>query len=184
MRTAILRMLVTLTAAVAVTQSVSAGVKVSHLRCVSGGCDGLVADAIERSPVVGRLVSTLEHSDVVVYLHLPGAMPLDEPVSRLMFVSAAAGVRYLMVEIDPWRTSYPDRIALLGHELYHALEVAAAPEVKDLVSLRQLYERIGHVWRGSRFETEQARVAEREVRKDLVRPRPDLGSPAVPDTIG
>jgi hypothetical protein len=141
----------------------------SHLRCLSGGCEDLVAYAVERSPMIGSLVNELERSDVVVYLHLPGALTVNEPASRLLFVSAAGGRRYLVVQIDPWRTSYPDRVALLGHELYHALEVARARQVMDIDAFKRLYRQIGHEYGagGARFETDEAKSAEREVRRDL-----------------
>lgn len=173
MRTATRSALAVLAVTMGAAGPVGAGVNTSHLRCVSGGCEDLIAYALDRSPVVTSLVNDLERTDVVVYLHLPGAMTVNEPPSRLLFVSSAGGVRYLMMQIDPWRTSYPERVALLGHELYHALEVAAAREVNDLGGFRRLYQRIGHEWGGTRFETDAARNAEREVRKDLVGSRAD-----------
>ena len=50
--------------------------------------------------------------------------------------------RYVRIQIVN-HLSPEDTIALIGHELRHALEVAAAPEVRDQKGLMELYQRIG-----------------------------------------
>jgi hypothetical protein len=145
--------------------------KFAHVRCLSPEARALKDDAVRRSPSIRSLVERLERSDVVVYLQLPGDSDQQPTVSHLTFVSFAAGTRYVLVRIDPWRTAPPSRIALLGHELYHALEIAQDPGVRDPMTLRALYRRIGHEHGRGQFETEAARAAGRQVQADLGGPR-------------
>jgi hypothetical protein len=59
-------------------------------------------------------------------------------------------------------------LSVAGHELQHALEVAAHPEVRDAATLGTLYEKIGigMAHRG-RFDTVAAQQAGRKVRNEL-----------------
>jgi hypothetical protein len=58
----------------------------------------------------------------------------------------------------------------LGHELFHALEVAGAPEVRDENSLRAFYDQVGFmVGRrcGARYDTAEARATARAVAQEV-----------------
>lgn len=148
----------------------------THMRPLSSAAIALLADATERSSIVTTLLKELEQTDIVVYL--TDAMPgvARGSASYLVFLSRDASARYLLVRIDRWRVSLPERIVLLGHELQHALEVAAAPEVKDADGLAQLYRRIGWEAQKDRFESAGAKAVSNRVRKQLAqrnqRPRP------------
>ncbi len=50
----------------------------------------------------------------------------------------------------------PQQVAWLAHELQHALEVAAATEVRDVEGLRRLFARIGTDLGNGQFETDAA----------------------------
>ncbi len=71
---------------------------------------------------------------------------VDDPfVPRPCFLSllaAPAGRRYVRVSIDR-RLTGCQRIAILGHELQHAVEIAESRRVTDDASLADLYRRIG-----------------------------------------
>ena len=62
-------------------------------------------------------------------------------------------------------------MALLGHELQHAVELAEAPAVEDAADYEQLYERIGYESCSSAarrcFETDAAVQAGRDVLREL-----------------
>ena len=61
---------------------------------------------------------------------------------KVLFVTAVGGYRYLHVRMA--RLPSADvQIALLGHELQHAVEIADAPDVIDPHSLAREYQRIG-----------------------------------------
>ena len=59
-------------------------------------------------------------------------------------------------------------VSVLGHELQHAMEVAADPEVRGAATLRRFYSRVG--WEGiagGRYETDAAQEAGRVVAKEV-----------------
>ena len=58
-------------------------------------------------------------------------------------------------------------IAVIAHELQHALEVAEHHEVRDSHALASLYRRIGvEAYRG-RYDTQAAQFAGKQVRYEL-----------------
>jgi hypothetical protein len=140
-----------------------------HTRPLSPGISSLLAEAKEKSSIVTGLINDLEQTDVVVYITDSVVSNLRAPGSYLIFLSRDATTRYLLVRLARWRLSPQERIALLGHELQHALEVAAAGEVKDGAGLADLYRRIG--WQGSvnQFESEAAQTTASRIRKELAR---------------
>jgi len=141
----------------------------SHTRPLSPGVINLIEGASERSLIVTRLMKELEATDLVVYVSdsMPGVNA--GPKSNLAFLAREGGLRYVMVRIDFWRLSPPERIAALGHELQHALEIAAAPEVKSAASLAELYRRIGWEGHEGRFESGDAQDTGHRVRAQLDR---------------
>jgi hypothetical protein len=132
----------------------------SHLRCLSRTAADLAAEAASRSRLVRSLLAQIERSDVIVFLAVSGYRPDDGLRGATRFISAAPGARYLLIDIDGSRPQATERIALLGHELCHVLEVARASDVTDTASLMRLYRRIGTEWLQGHFETASARAAE------------------------
>jgi hypothetical protein len=128
----------------------------------------LLDDGMRSSPTLRALVARLSASDVVVYLRCDGP---TEPVSggRLTFVSSAGGFRYLVVRMA--RLSRAPQIAIMAHELQHAVEIADAPAIVDGQSLVREYHRIGYVnfespLPGIAFDTAAAvRVGEQVLRE-------------------
>jgi hypothetical protein len=94
----------------------------------------------EQSPTFRALIERLETTDVVVYVQCGRLRPrLD---GELTFVGAAGGLRYVRVRIS-WDLTLPRKIAILGHELQHALEVADNPDIVSAGTLALAYERFG-----------------------------------------
>lgn len=60
-------------------------------------------------------------------------------------------------------TGHVELVAILGHELQHAAEIAAAPWVHDAGTLARLYRRIGLRLGSNAFDTA---AAQRPVRAD------------------
>jgi hypothetical protein len=89
------------------------------------------------------LVHRLLESDVVVYLWCNGTKSAGID-GQLTFLSSAGGLRYVVVQLA--RLQPRERqIAIIAHELQHAVEVASAPDVIDGPSLAREYRRIGYV---------------------------------------
>jgi hypothetical protein len=111
-----------------------------HVRTTDQRLLRLVRDGVRTSETFRRLVDRLNRSDVVVYLDCAGGTAAAD--GRLTFVSAVGGYRYVHVRMA--RLPSTDvQIALIGHELQHAVEIADAPDVVDSHSLAREYQRIG-----------------------------------------
>jgi hypothetical protein len=124
----------------ALTAETIADARRPHIRTTDQRLLRLVRDGVRTSETFRRLVDRLNRSDVIVYLDC--AAGTGAPDGRLTFVSAVGGYRYLHVRMA--RLPLADvQIALLGHELHHAVEIADAPHVVDPHSLAREYQRIG-----------------------------------------
>jgi hypothetical protein len=135
-----------------------------------------VAEGLRRSPTFAGLMVALEQSDVIVQVvehrHLPQATP-----AHTVLVNGTGAFRFLRIHVGIHRRG-DDLVALLGHELFHALEIARATEVRDESALAAHYERIG--FRGPRphqFDTHDARTVEARVRRELRTPVGMLAAP-------
>ena len=134
---------------------------------------GLLEEGSERSATFRALVDAIEHSTGIVYVefgycafgHLDGCM--------LPFIAPAQGDRYLRVIVAPNknRKSRDQLLALIGHELRHALEVIEHPEVVDAATMDAMYRKIGIPLSGGLkgYETSAARATGDAVLADLIR---------------
>jgi len=141
----------------------------NHIRTTDRRLIRLLHDGMRASDTFRRMVYRLRRSDVIVYLECGGSA--DRSVDgRLTFVSAAGGVRYVHIRVA--RLESADvQIALIGHELRHAVEIADAPGVIDGDSLAREYERIGflnaHQIAGTSYDSAAAVEAGYRVLRDL-----------------
>ena len=127
----------------------------------------LLQEAPLRSPTLARLLAAIEQSDVLVWVELQE--PIPNRSGQLTMISASHGYRYLLVSLDS-RNMGDQRIAWLGHELMHALEVAGAAEVQDAGSMRRFFARIACAGSaGVGFETTAAIEAGDTVRTEVWR---------------
>ncbi|HWF84126.1 MAG TPA: hypothetical protein VG222_04750 [Vicinamibacterales bacterium] len=149
------------------------GQTIEHVRTASPPLRGLIDDGLARSETLRELVDRLNASDVVVYISC-GAIRSDSALGFggwLQFVSHASGVRYARAQLN-CGLPHDRQIALLGHELRHAVEVAEAPEIVDVLSFGRYF--AGHGFEVSEdmrhrtYETDAAQLAQRFVRRDLL----------------
>ncbi len=157
-------------ATVALTTFLAAGAAASsapasHVRGLNAAARELLETARSQSAVLPALIEALEATDVVALVTLE---PLNARslTGYLTFVSAAGGVRYVQVKIN-WEVHPRLRVAVLAHELQHALEVAAARDVHDVATLLQLYKRIGYEVGPGKWETDAARSVGDQVLGEL-----------------
>jgi hypothetical protein len=120
------------------------GPGVPHIRTTDARLRRLVREGVRTSETFRALVERLDRSDVVVYLDCDGAA--QRRGGRLAFISAAGGYRYVQVRVTQLRST-DEQIAIIGHELQHAVEIADAPAVVDARSMADEYARIGYVHR-------------------------------------
>jgi hypothetical protein len=119
----------------------------THVRTSDPYLRAMLRDAVAQSPCFRTLVARLVRSDVVVYLTRAAVVSgLD---AHLSFVSSAGGFRYLAIRLS---SALPPRrlVAMMAHELQHAVEIADAPWIVDGPTLAREYERSGIVnwWYG------------------------------------
>ena len=137
----------------------------SHVRAADPRAEGAIAFGMERSPTFRSLVEAIQHSDLIVYVTAQFKMPVPLD-GEIHFLTIAGEHRFLRVivrgELSPW-----DRCAIVAHELQHAQEIAAAPDVRDTPTMDALYHRIGFGVGVDRHETDAARLVALQVMREL-----------------
>jgi hypothetical protein len=141
-----------------------------HVRTTDPHLRRLMRDGIETSPTFRALVDRLIGSDVIVYLecdHFPSS-GID---GRLSFATSAGGYRYLVIRVRQ-KGSRQHQMALLAHELRHAVEVVDTPAIVDDASMAREYARMGYLTRWAQlsiaaFDTVAAVQAGYEVLREL-----------------
>jgi hypothetical protein len=126
----------------------------------------LLEAGMQRSPTFAGLVKSVSATDVIVYIERVRDLPRSLG-GRLLLMPIASSQRYLRIQV---RGDLPrrDLIALIGHELRHALEIAQEPTVRDNSSMISLFQRIGRSSRQTHtFDTTAAQNAGWKVRQEL-----------------
>jgi hypothetical protein len=136
-----------------------------RVRVTDARLRSLLAEGLNRSRTFASLVTALNRSDVIVYIESVMVLPKGT-MGRLAMMPPAGGFRYLRVQIRA-ELSRREAIALIGHELQHAMEIAVATDVRDASSMIRLYERIGHASAEHAYDTEAAQDTGRIVRREL-----------------
>ena len=156
----------------------------NHIRTTDKRLIRLLHDGVRASETFRRMVHRIRRSDVIVYLECGGGTRWAD--GRLTFISSVAGFRYVHIRVAHL-ASADVQIALIGHELRHAVEVADAPTVVDDKSLAREYERIGFLnarhLTGTSYDSDAAVEAGYQVLRDLtgrlggLSPTPNLQLP-------
>jgi hypothetical protein len=85
----------------------------------------------------------------------------------MYFVTATSTARYVRIEVV-MDGDFGDMVALVGHELQHAVEVADAPRVRDRQTLEMLYLGMrGNSSSRTSYDSAAARVTQERVRSEL-----------------
>jgi hypothetical protein len=138
-----------------------------RVRTIDRRLTDLLARGVRRSATFADLVAKLNTTDVIVYIEPVDQLP-STVAGRLMLIPIAHNQRYLRIQV---RVSVgPDElIALIGHELQHALEIAASPDVRDERALIALYQRIGQTRTGLHsYDTLAAQDTGYRVKAELI----------------
>lgn len=138
-----------------------------HVRPADKRVSSAIAEGLRRSHTFASLVFALDRSDVIVYIETAAGMPTSL-AGRMLIVAGPNSQRYLRIQVSATLRGN-ELIALVGHELQHALEVAESPDVRDEKTLIALYQAIGHAGQGlHRYDTMAAQNAGRQVRTELI----------------
>jgi hypothetical protein len=134
------------------------------------GLQRLIDDAARRSPAIRAWIERLDELDVTVYVRA-AMFPRPDLDGRLGLLSTRGAHRYLVIELACGRSELT-QMTTLGHELFHAIEIAEEPSVVNVDALADFYSRIGVKTGDSRgvrtFETEAAAAAGQLARRQLL----------------
>jgi hypothetical protein len=127
----------------------------------------LLHKGVARSKTFAQLVTALNTTDVIVYIERTPTLPTTL-AGRLLLLPMARNQRYLRIQVRSDLSPF-ELIALIGHELRHALEIAQNPTVRDESAMLALYRRIGQPSTGAlhTYDTQAAQSAGRRVRMEL-----------------
>jgi len=114
----------------------------SRVRSTDAGMLETLREGCSRSATFQALVDQLDHTSTVVYVergicgfgHYKACLPHK--------VAIAGGNRFLRILIDQGERG-ARLLALLAHELQHALEIARAPNIRTADDITALFRRIG-----------------------------------------
>jgi hypothetical protein len=150
-------------ACTAIAATSASAADASRVRSSDAAVRSLLREGADRSATFSTLIDAIEHSNGIVYVefgycafgHLNGCV--------LPLIASPHGDRYLRILVTPdkSRRSHDQLLALIAHELRHALEVFEHVEVVDVPTMNALYKRIGTPETGglSGYETSAARAA-------------------------
>ncbi len=143
-----------------------------HVRTHEARIDTLLQIGIAQSPTFRRLVEALDDSDVIVYIR-PKVTRQRLGGYLAHNVSVGGSYRYLYIALG-MQGADARVIAILAHELRHALEVAEHADARDPDSVERLFTRLA-IQEGcgaaSCFETAAALDVELAVRAELANAR-------------
>jgi hypothetical protein len=111
-----------------------------HVRSTDPIVLAALARGVTMSATFRAMIEQLEASDVIVHIERREGGKVGSGFTQ--FITATRYARYLRITLAA-RDAADATVALLGHELRHALEAAAAPDVIDEASYRALYHEIG-----------------------------------------
>ena len=149
----------------------------SRVRAIDPRAREWIRVGTTESPTFRALLGRLAGSDLILYIEIVNRN-IGGFAGRLYFVTATASVRYVRIELVP-DSNVRDMVALLGHELQHAVEIADARQVRDRQALALLYLGMGeNTLNRSQYDSVAARVTEERVRSELAGYR--AGPPAHP----
>ena len=136
-----------------------------RVRMLPGRLRNLAVDGATRSRTFAALLLALQRGDVIVHVH-DSPYPLAAIPAQLVIGSRVGDFRFVRIQIGN-RPLGDELTALVGHELFHALEIAQMPGIAAQ-GIRTLLRRIGHTTdREQHFDTDAAREIEGRIRREL-----------------
>ena len=139
----------------------------TRVRGFSTQAKALIVEGLRKSPTICSLVTQLEQSDVILYVHL--GLDADIGLGRTQLLDTAGETRFLRVEVSA-RLAPQRRLEILGHELQHVAEIASMPDIRNSRDLAERYAKLGWQVGSERdYETDAARQVELRVKRELGR---------------
>ena len=117
------------------------------------------------TPTFRELLNRLSDSDLIVYVQVVDR--IANAFGHTYFVKSTATVRYVPIEVVQGGNT-TEMVALVAHELQHAVEIAGAPRIRDGQTLAQFYLGMGENSLASgQYDSAEARDTEDRVKREL-----------------
>ena len=160
-----------------VTRGVMSEAVAHHVRTTDQRVEAWLRTGAADSQTFRNLLTILGESDVIVHVQTVDRL---STAGQTYFVTSTATVRYLRIEVVVGGNAN-EMIALIGHELQHAVEIALEPRIRDRQALSQFYRSLsGNSTAKTEYDSVAARVTEDRVRREMAgaarsdsRPRSD-----------
>lgn len=135
-----------------------------HLRATDARVRQWIDAGASQSSTFRALLTRLAESDLIVYVGIVDRIAGGNG-GQLAFMTATSLARYVRIDLVA-DGDFGEMVALVGHELQHAVEIANVSCVRDAKSMAMLYlgmgdNRIGH------YDSVAARTAEERIRLEL-----------------
>jgi hypothetical protein len=147
-----------------VTRGVMSEAVAYHVRSTDPRMREWIRIGAAESQTFRSLLKVLGESDLIVHV---------QSVDRLMtagrtyFVTSTATARYIRIEVA-LRGNVNEIIALIGHELQHAVEIAREPRIRDRQGLSLFYKGMpANSMSTTEYDSVAARVIEDRVRREM-----------------
>lgn len=138
-----------------------------RIRAGNARLAALMRDGARRSVTFGALITAIQQTGLIVYVEQSFGLPAGMQ-GRVLLQAVTGRERYLRIQLRATLQGN-QMIAVMAHELRHAIEVAEHPAVRDQEGMLDLYRRIGHASHGSLgYDTEAANAVGRLVRSELI----------------
>lgn len=142
-----------------------------HVRPLDARIEQWLTTGGSSSPTFRSLLDELAGTDVIVYLAIAERLP-GGVNGQLSFLTSTRTARYLRIDLVAGGHAR-EMVALLGHELQHAVEIAGAAHVRDSQDMAIYYLHIGEAQsNGTRNESLAARAVGERVSQELTAARP------------
>jgi len=138
-----------------------------HVRTTEPRIQALIDEGLDQSATFRQLITTLNESDVIAYVE---PQLTRQALGGFLFhnIAGEGGWRYVRIAIDH-HGSRIRVVALLAHELQHAIEIAQDPGVRDADSLKRSFSQRAVIFGcgGECYETKAAKEIEQTVLSEL-----------------
>src|SRR5262245_50826465 len=137
-----------------------------HVRSTDERAQAWIQAGAVGSQTFRDLLNRLSNSDLIVYVQIVDR--LNGAFGHSYFVNATETGRYIRTVVVPsW--NFNERVARVGHEPQHAVEIAGAPRIRDRQTLAQFYLGMGeNALSSGQYDSAEARVTEARVKRELI----------------
>jgi hypothetical protein len=147
-----------------VTRGVMSEAVAYHVRSTDPRVQEWLRIGAAESQTFRRLLNSLGASDLIVHVQ---AVDRLATAGQTYFVTSTATARYVRIEVA-YHGTVNDMIALIGHELQHAVEIAEQPRIRDRQTLSLFYKGMpGNSMTTTEYDSVAARVMEDRVRREM-----------------